>query len=56
MPALVRLLAPGGAAILSGILAERGPQVLARLRGLGLVEADRREAGDWVAFRMVRAT
>jgi ribosomal protein L11 methyltransferase len=52
MPALVRLLRPGATAILSGILAERGRQVLDRVRGLGLVERDRREAGDWVAFRV----
>jgi ribosomal protein L11 methyltransferase len=54
MPALVRLLSPGAEAILSGILAERGRQVLDRMRGLGFVERDRREAGDWVAFRVGR--
>lgn len=53
MPAIARRLRPGGEAILSGILAERGRQVLDRLRGLGFSEAGRREAGDWVAFRMV---
>jgi ribosomal protein L11 methyltransferase len=52
MPGLVRLLRPGGELILSGILAERGRQVLDRMRGLGFAEADRREAGDWVAFRV----
>jgi ribosomal protein L11 methyltransferase len=52
MPGLIRLLRPGGEAILSGILQERGRQVLDRMRGLGLVERDRREAGDWVAFRV----
>jgi ribosomal protein L11 methylase PrmA len=52
MPGLVRMLRPGGELILSGILAERGRQVLDRMRGLGYVEADRREAGDWVAFRV----
>jgi ribosomal protein L11 methyltransferase len=55
MPALVRLLRPGGEAILSGILAERGREVVDNARGLGLVERDRREAGEWVAFRMVRS-
>ena len=45
-------LAPGAEAILSGILAERGRQVLDRMRGLGFVERDRRAAGDWVAFRV----
>jgi ribosomal protein L11 methyltransferase len=56
MPALVRLLRPAGEAILSGILAERGRQVLDRMRGLGLVERDRRAAGDWVAFRVAGRT
>jgi ribosomal protein L11 methyltransferase len=52
MAAVVRLLRPGGEAILSGILAERGRQVLDRLRGLGMDEAERRTAGDWIAFRV----
>jgi ribosomal protein L11 methyltransferase len=56
MPALVRLLHPGGEAILSGILAERGRAVLDRLRGLGFAERDRRQAGDWVAFRVAFAS
>lgn len=54
MPDLIRLLRPGGEAILSGILAERGQEVLDRLRGLGFVERDRREDGEWVAFRVGR--
>lgn len=52
MPALARLLRPGGEAVLSGILAERGRAVLDRMRALGFTERDRRTAGDWVAFRM----
>jgi ribosomal protein L11 methyltransferase len=52
MPGLATLLRPGGEAILSGILVERGRQVLDRMRGLGFVERDRRAAGDWVAFRV----
>jgi ribosomal protein L11 methyltransferase len=52
MPELVRLLRPGAEAILSGILVERGRQVLDRMRGLGFVERDRRTAGDWAAFRV----
>jgi ribosomal protein L11 methyltransferase len=52
MPGLARLLRSSGELILSGILAERGPQVLGHLRGLGFQEADRRTAGEWVAFRM----
>ncbi|MFY9824924.1 MAG: 50S ribosomal protein L11 methyltransferase [Thermoanaerobaculia bacterium] len=52
MPELVRLLRPAAEVILSGILMERGRQVLDRMRGLGFVERDRRTAGDWVAFRV----
>jgi ribosomal protein L11 methyltransferase len=52
MPALARLLLPNGELILSGILTERGPQVLDCMKGLGFAEADRREAGEWVAFRV----
>jgi ribosomal protein L11 methyltransferase len=54
MPALTALLRPDAEAILSGILADRGRQVLDRMRGLGFVERDRRAAGDWVAFRVGR--
>ncbi len=43
---------PGGEAILSGILAEKGNEVLASVRSLGLVERDRRVAGEWIAFRV----
>ncbi len=53
MPGVTARLREGGEAILSGILRERGRQVLDRMRGLGFLEADRREAGDWVAFRVV---
>jgi ribosomal protein L11 methyltransferase len=52
---VVRRLAAGGEAILSGVLRERGGEVLERARALGLVEVARREAGDWVAFRVGRA-
>lgn len=55
MPDVVRRLRPDGELVLSGILAERGRQVLDRMRGLGFAEAGRREAGDWVAFRVARA-
>jgi ribosomal protein L11 methyltransferase len=53
MPGVAARLREGGEAVLSGILRERGRQVLDRMRGLGFLEADRREAGDWVAFRVV---
>jgi ribosomal protein L11 methyltransferase len=52
MPELVRLLRPGAEAILSGILAARGREVLDRLRGLGLAERARRAAEEWIAFRV----
>lgn len=52
MAHLVRLLRPGAEVILSGILAERGPQVLGRWRALGLAERERRTAGEWIAFRL----
>ncbi|HEX4959764.1 MAG TPA: 50S ribosomal protein L11 methyltransferase [Thermoanaerobaculia bacterium] len=55
MPDLILLLRPGAELILSGILAERGRQVLGRMHSLGFVEQDRRTAGDWVAFRVARA-
>ncbi len=54
MPDLTLLLRPGAELILSGILAERGRQVLDRMKGLGFTEQDRRTAGDWVAFRVNR--
>lgn len=56
MPGVVRLLRPAGELILSGILAERGRQVLDCMAGLGYSEADRREAGEWVAFRLAPET
>jgi ribosomal protein L11 methyltransferase len=52
MPDLVRLLRPGAEMILSGILGERGDEVLDRLAGLGFAERDCRVAGDWIAFRV----
>ena len=56
MGALIRLLHPRGEAILSGILAERGPEVLERMGSLGFVERSRREAGEWLALRVGRRT
>lgn len=54
MPGLVERLSPDGEAILSGILAEKGDEVLAAVGRLGLVERERRTAGEWVAFRVAR--
>ena len=52
LAAIVRRLAPRGEVILSGILEERGGEVLERGEALGLVERARHEAGEWVAFRL----
>jgi ribosomal protein L11 methyltransferase len=52
--ALVRLLKPGSEAILSGILIERGREVLDTMRSLQFVERERRETGEWVALRVGR--
>jgi ribosomal protein L11 methyltransferase len=52
MTGLVRRLRPGGEAILSGILAERGDEVLASVQALGLAARERRTAGEWIAFRV----
>ncbi len=51
LPHVLGLLAPGGGAIFSGILAEHGPRVLAGLTGRGLDPVAERAAGEWVAFR-----
>ncbi len=47
-------LAARGEAILSGILQERAEECLEGARALGFVERERREAGEWVAFRVGR--
>jgi ribosomal protein L11 methyltransferase len=54
MPSLVDRLAPEGEAILSGILEEKGDEVLEAVGRLGLVERERRTAGEWIAFRVGR--
>ncbi len=54
---LLPLLSPGGTLILSGLLAERAPEVAARLAACGLREtgeAGRRSRGDWTAMRLSR--
>jgi ribosomal protein L11 methyltransferase len=52
LPDLGRHLAPAGAMILSGILAERAGEVLAAAGALGLRETARRSSGEWVAYRL----
>ena len=54
MPEVAARLRPGGGLIFSGILAERGPQVLQRMRALGFAERARAEAGDWIAYHLVQ--
>ncbi len=51
---MVPAVASSGALILSGLLAERAPDVLAHCAALGLGETARRQAGDWVALRLAR--
>jgi ribosomal protein L11 methyltransferase len=54
LPALAALLAPGGAMILSGILVERGGEMLAAAAAFGFAERSRRIAGEWIAFHVWR--
>lgn len=60
MPGISRLLgggpggADGGEMILSGILAERGDWVLEGTAAAGFAERARRQAGEWIAFRVGR--
>jgi ribosomal protein L11 methyltransferase len=52
LPSVVALLVPGGEAVLSGILADSGPRVLAEAAALGLAPVAERTAGEWVAYRV----
>lgn len=60
LPGIARLVgvgpdvAGGGEMILSGILAEHGAWVLAAAAAAGFGERARRQAGEWVAFRVGR--
>ena len=51
---LAELLAPGGMAIFSGILAEQEQDVITALEKSGLSLAGRRQSGDWVALQVSR--
>lgn len=51
---VIARVAHGGELVFSGILAERGDEILARVAEFGLVERGRRMAGEWVAFRLDR--
>ena len=54
IPPIARLLTGGAEMILSGILADRGDEVLAAAAAAGFAERARRRDGDWVAFRVGR--
>ena len=51
---LARYLAPGGVAVLSGLLRDQARAVLARHRAEGLMLAGRVTLGDWVTLVLVR--
>ena len=53
-PDIARHLAPGGQAILAGLLSWQCAGVEAVFRGHGLVCADRITLGDWTSLRMAR--
>ena len=52
---LADLVAPGGALILSGILAEQAESVIAAAQAHGLKFIEKRQMGDWVALICQRA-
>jgi ribosomal protein L11 methyltransferase len=54
LAALLAALAPAADLILSGLLAERAAEVLAHFAAVDFAEADRCQAGDWVALRLTR--
>ena len=54
LPEIARRIAPGGGIVLSGILEERGGEMLRAARGLGFAERARRTAGEWIAFHVAR--
>ena len=51
LPSLLSHLAPAGELIFSGILAERGGELVAQLARLGLSVAAEKRAGEWVGYR-----
>jgi ribosomal protein L11 methyltransferase len=51
---LADLVTPGGALVLSGILAEQAGEVEAEVRRHGLQLSERRQEGDWVALVALR--
>jgi ribosomal protein L11 methyltransferase len=53
-PALAGRLAPAGTAILSGLLREQAPAIVAAYRGVGLTAEAQRDEDEWTALRLVR--
>jgi ribosomal protein L11 methyltransferase len=47
--------APGGSLVASGIIAERGDEVVAALEAAGFATDERLDDGEWVSLRMRRA-
>mgnify|MGYP001183551677 FL=1 len=47
---LAELVSPGGALILSGILAEQAGGVISSVEEYGLKLVEKRQLGDWVAL------
>jgi ribosomal protein L11 methyltransferase len=54
-PRLSTHLAPGGSLVAGGIIDQRADEVIAALGHAGLVVDERRDDGEWVAFRIRRA-
>jgi ribosomal protein L11 methyltransferase len=54
-PEIRRHLAPGGHAILSGLLTTQAPGVEAMYRSHGMIRAGRRRIGEWTSLLMRRA-
>ena len=52
---LAEHVAPGGTLLASGIIAERGDEVVTALAAAGFVTEERMDDGDWVSLRMRRA-
>jgi ribosomal protein L11 methyltransferase len=52
---LAEHVAPGGTRLASGIIAERGDEVVTALAAAGFVTEERMDDGDWVSLRMRRA-
>lgn len=49
-PGIAQRIAPGGHAILSGLLIEQGPEVAARYAENGLIVHETEEIGDWITL------